>query len=561
MQDGVDVGRVSSGKHAGDADDAAGVEEGQELEEVYTAEWEAEMQEYGYTQAQIAKMKRGEWDEDEAPGETPTATAGGARAADSKGAGGGEGGEEGELGELEGFDQAGLQDGEVEVVTLAVEGWEKLSREKFWDHYMLPNRPVVIEGYVARCPCPARARVHARAHCEQDGGDAEPGDDDGGEAGESAIGWRAWREWVTEDGALNSRLLRDKFGHVCVTAHNCARRVRGMDELMTRQMTVAQFLDWWDGPRAAGNGADVDLFYLKDWNFAKEFPGYGLYVCPPWFEEDWLNEYEAAGASDHRFVYLGPAGSYTPLHRDTLHSFSWSANVSGTKMWWMLPPQCTAALHDGEGKQLFDVRQVDEARFPLFKAAAAKHLIHFQQAPGEIVFVPSGWWHQVENLTDALSINHNWVNAANVGHSWRLLQDTRTKIASELPLDCEETYEEVLNFRLGWNFSAFRDFLTATLSRELELASRLVMRRGLRDTGDAGQRDETRKGEGRDDEPSQSHSQSATRLRLLGLTRLQQILRDLDRRSDAKLPSGLAATLERVTRMRESLTHCLAAPQ
>ena len=109
---------------------------------MYTAEWEAEMQEYGYTQAQIAKMKRGEWDEDEAPGETPTATAGGARAADSKGAGGGEGGEEGELGELEGFDQEGLQDGEVEVVTLAVEGWEKLSREKFWDHYMLPNRPV-----------------------------------------------------------------------------------------------------------------------------------------------------------------------------------------------------------------------------------------------------------------------------------------------------------------------------------------------------------------------------------------------------------------------------------
>jgi len=99
------------------------------------------MQEYGYTQAQIAKMKRGEWDEDEAPGETPTATAGGARAADSKGAGGGEGGEEGELGELEGFDQEGLQDGEVEVVTLAVEGWEKLSREEVLGPLHAPQPP------------------------------------------------------------------------------------------------------------------------------------------------------------------------------------------------------------------------------------------------------------------------------------------------------------------------------------------------------------------------------------------------------------------------------------
>lgn len=44
------------------------------------------------------------------------------------------------------------------------------------------------------------------------------------------------------------------------------------------------------------------------------------------------------------------------------------------------------------------------------------------QGPGEIVFVPSGWWHQVENVTDALSINHNWVNAANIHYSWCLLQ-------------------------------------------------------------------------------------------------------------------------------------------
>lgn len=36
---------------------------------------------------------------------------------------------------------------------------------------------------------------------------------------------------------------------------------------------------------------------------------YGLYVCPPWFREDWLNLYEESCASDHRFVYLGPAGA------------------------------------------------------------------------------------------------------------------------------------------------------------------------------------------------------------------------------------------------------------
>jgi hypothetical protein len=38
------------------------------------------------------------------------------------------------------------------------------------------------------------------------------------------------------------------------------------------------------------------------------------------------------------------------------------------------------------------------------------------QEPGEIIFVPSGWHHQVYNLEDTISINHNWLNAYNL--SW-----------------------------------------------------------------------------------------------------------------------------------------------
>lgn len=36
------------------------------------------------------------------------------------------------------------------------------------------------------------------------------------------------------------------------------------------------------------------------------------------------------------------------------------------------------------------------------------------QAEGETIFVPSGYYHQVINLTDCISINHNWANSTNI---------------------------------------------------------------------------------------------------------------------------------------------------
>jgi hypothetical protein len=44
-------------------------------------------------------------------------------------------------------------------------------------------------------------------------------------------------------------------------------------------------------------------------------------------------------ASDHRFVYMGPRGSWTALHADVLRSFSWSFNVCGRKRWLLFPPK------------------------------------------------------------------------------------------------------------------------------------------------------------------------------------------------------------------------------
>jgi hypothetical protein len=37
--------------------------------------------------------------------------------------------------------------------------------------------------------------------------------------------------------------------------------------------------------------------------------------------------------------------------------------------------------------------------------------------PGQIVFIPAGWWHQVTSLDDSLSLVSNLVNGSNVGRA------------------------------------------------------------------------------------------------------------------------------------------------
>jgi hypothetical protein len=97
--------------------------------------------------------------------------------------------------------------------------------------------------------------------------------------------------------------------------------------------------------------------------------------------EDWLNPsfantpdqtttMRSPSQSDFRFTYLGPRGTFTPLHRDVYASYSWSANIVGRKLWWLFPPDPAILVklgianpgHKGErsGGVVFDVRDLND---------------------------------------------------------------------------------------------------------------------------------------------------------------------------------------------------------
>lgn len=198
------------------------------------------------------------------------------------------------------------------------------------------------------------------------------------------------------------------------------------EECATEEMKLA---DWIEdcASRSQGRG------YLKDWHLVQllksksDSSKWSLYTTPDIFERDLLNSFlERYCGSDYKFVYWGPSGSRTKLHSDVLHSFSWSYNVVGRKKWTFYTP-------DTDGR-VFSV--IQEA--------------------GECMFVPSLWKHEVENLVQTLSINHNWVTSANIDLTWECLQSEMGSIEKELaawglPEDDWESREMMLKGCCGLN--------------------------------------------------------------------------------------------------------------
>ena len=144
--------------------------------------------------------------------------------------------------------------------------------------------------------------------------------------------------------------------------------------------------------------------YLKDWHLDRVEGLANMYTVPFPFRDDWLNFFwkvvypqfsESAGApkDDYSFCYVGSKGSKTSIHHDVVHSYSWSVSLCGNKKWTLWKP---GKESDGMDSAIIII-----------------------QNPGDAIFVPSGWHHEVENDVDpytnfTVSINRNWLNGFNL---------------------------------------------------------------------------------------------------------------------------------------------------
>lgn len=103
--------------------------------------------------------------------------------------------------------------------------------------------------------------------------------------------------------------------------------------------------------------------------------------------------------------WIGPARTVTPLHCD--YDDNIFAQLWGSKRIFLAPPHHDAFLYTWAASDLLhgspvDPEAPDFARYPLARQAA---LVEVIMQPGEMLYVPAGWYHQVRALSFSLSSN------------------------------------------------------------------------------------------------------------------------------------------------------------
>src|SRR6266516_425541 len=144
-----------------------------------------------------------------------------------------------------------------------------------------------------------------------------------------------------------------------------------------------------------------EKFYLKDKLLIEKFPGLASDISP--------GPLLSATEQFPSRLWLSSSGAMTPLHYDVVHSLF--AQVRGRKHFTFFAPRDGSLLYPFSMFSRYsylsrvDILQPDLREFPKFEQAKP---VSFTLEPGEVLYLPALWWHQVQSLETSISISWFW---------------------------------------------------------------------------------------------------------------------------------------------------------
>ncbi|KAJ3795985.1 Clavaminate synthase-like protein [Lentinula aff. detonsa] len=180
------------------------------------------------------------------------------------------------------------------------------------------------------------------------------------------------------------------------------------------------------------------VLYLAQHNLLIQFdlsrdiiiPDY-VYTCPSPPSD--YPQYKPPGNDEQLVIngWLGPRGTISPAHTDPY--FNLYVQVVGRKTVWLAPPsvnKCMYAFGGGDAQSVHEfsnpasnkaspsmsnTSRVDvfatvkdgeqRSRFPEFWSNVVPHAISATLEPGDMLFIPPGWWHAMRAEETSLSVS------------------------------------------------------------------------------------------------------------------------------------------------------------
>jgi hypothetical protein len=250
---------------------------------------------------------------------------------------------------------------------VAIDRVSGLGSEDFLERYYAANRPVILTGEMAGWPAPARWTP---------------------EYLKTTVGARPIE--------FQGERTRDQRFEMYKDVHR-------------REAPFNLFIDQILRP-GAGNDA-----YITAYNSERNAAALSVLHADLGFLDKFLDRLAVA---PHGMMWIGPAGTVTSLHHDLTNNFI--AQIVGRKRVKLMPAAEVGKLYNHQ--HVFS--EIPDLEDPAIDAARHPRLTELRYydvelEPGEILFMPLGWWHQVKSLDFSVTITYTnflWRNDAYAGY-------------------------------------------------------------------------------------------------------------------------------------------------
>ncbi|MBI4817208.1 MAG: cupin-like domain-containing protein [Deltaproteobacteria bacterium] len=194
------------------------------------------------------------------------------------------------------------------------------------------------------------------------------------------------------------------------------------------QWAVREFIDSLRGSAESGRevleggtgGDRRNPPYLRNSSLVEFFPELipevplPIYCYPNWLESEALAKYIPPVWTYWAELFLSCAGTRFPrVHVDSSMTHAWVIGVMGRKKFWAWPPRRGQPNYSIHSEEQQAERGLDCIGRDLEGFFEHSRPFTGELGPGDFLFLPTGWWHTAESLTEAISLSGNFVNETN----------------------------------------------------------------------------------------------------------------------------------------------------